>query len=253
MGRAASSGGAAAAALSISPRRSSCQGAVHAPLLFLRRFVLFCAVFSAVLPGVDAQGDFWSKLVRNIERSSNLNTQPGSTLERDVQALIFFFNNTCTEAVENAGSNNPYRGAFSLKSQWLQQQGWESIVRAHSSVQVQCRSLYMEGGEELAAKHCFWNIQSLEEGTVNGTRYPNPRWTIIEDCCEKLQRPVLQIRDAVWATTRGVGRAYRAATAAIAQGSNQLLADDVAYVPKLDCTSPENIFDPVRRSRVYTL
>jgi hypothetical protein len=72
-------------------------------------------------------------------------------------------------------------------------------VQAHSDVAVQCRGLYMEGGEEFTAKHCFWNIQSLATSIV----YPSPQWTIVETCCEQLNRPLLQVHDAVWATTRG--------------------------------------------------
>jgi hypothetical protein len=144
--------------------------------------------FGLLLPPVaDAQGlAFWTELVDNIARSSNLNTRPGSTIERDVQALIFFFNNTCTASQGDPNdAANPYRGAFAQVSQWRQNEGWQSIVEAHSNVQVQCRTLYMEGGEEFAAKHCFWNIGSLEQmGGANGTslvpliRYPDPEWTM---------------------------------------------------------------------------
>ena len=122
------------------------------------------------------------------------------TCRLSVQALVSFFNNTCTEAQESDGdASNPYRGAFAQVSQWRQQKGWSSIVKAHSDVAVQCRGLYMEGGEEFTAKHCFWNIQSLANATV----YPSPQWTIVETCCEQLDRPVLRVSDAVWATTRG--------------------------------------------------
>ena len=148
---------------------------------------------------------WWNTLILNIARSSLLNTRPGSTVERDVQALIFFFNNTCTASqADPSDIFNPYRGAFAQVSQWREQKGWRSIVQAHSNVVVQCRALYMEGGEEFIAKHCFWNIQSMPWNPINnGTVYPSPQWTIVEDCCELLQRPVLRVNDAVWATTRG--------------------------------------------------
>ena len=179
----------------------------------------------------------WAALVDDIAHSSLLSTRPGSTLERDVQALIYFFNNTCTAQAILDDASNPYRGAFAQVSQWRQQTGWRSIVEAHSSVAVQCRALYMEGGNEFVAKHCFWNIQSLSG--VNGTVYPSPRWTIVEDCCEQLDRPVLRVLDAVWATTRGVGRAHRKPPMTTA---NLADADDYAYVPKIDCDQPINSF-----------
>lgn len=153
---------------------------------------------------VAQNNNYWAQLIDNIARSSLLNTAPGSTLERDVQALIHFFNNTCTTAQEeDADASNPYRGAFAQVSLWREQRGWNSIVQAHSDVAVQCRALYMEGGEEFVAKHCFWNIESLESADDSNIVYPTPRWTIVEDCCERLDRPVLRVRDAVWATTRG--------------------------------------------------
>ena len=70
----------------------------------------------------------WTALIENIARSSLLNTQPGSTLERDVQALIVFFNNTCTAAQSDANdAANPYRGAFAQISQWRQNKGWARV------------------------------------------------------------------------------------------------------------------------------
>ena len=176
---------------------------------------------------------YWALLGDDITRSSRLKRAPGSTFERDVQALIKFFNVTCTESQEDpTDAANPYRGAFAQVSQWRQQQGWSSIVSAHADVAVQCRRLNMEGGEEFTAKHCFWNIQSLANRTV----YPSPQWTIVEDCCERLQRPVMHVHDAVWATTRGVGRFRRRApgvTTGVA--ATYAPADDDAYVPALDC------------------
>ena len=179
---------------------------------------------------------YWAQLRQDVERSSRLNVYQGSTLERDTQALIEFFNNTCTTAQSNADDAvNPYRGAFAQVSLWREQKGWQSIVAAHSDVAVQCRGLYMEGGEEFVAKHCFWNIRSLENSTV----YPDPRWSIVEDCCERLQRPILAVNDAVWATTRGVGRVRRAPPGSPATTTFDD-ADDEAYVPKLDCEAAVN-------------
>lgn len=187
-----------------------------------------------LLPRASAQSlAYWAELQQDVARSESLNTVPGQTLERDVQALIDFFNNTCTESqADSNDASNPYRGAFAQVSQWRQQKGWESIVAAHSDVAVQCRGLYMEGGEEFTAKHCFWNIRSLPNATV----YPSPQWTIVETCCERLERPVLKVHDAVWATTRGVGRVQRAppGTAATAMLAT---ADDEGYVPAIDCDS----------------
>lgn len=182
----------------------------------------------------------WPELLQDIERSSYIDGAPGSTLERDVYALIDFFNNTCTEARANKlDAANPYRGAFAQVSQWRQQQGWATIVQAHSDVAVQCRGLYMEGGEEFTAKHCFWNIQSLANETV----YPSPQWTIVETCCERLERPVLRVRDAVWATTGSVGRVCPAKYQ-VNGACSFAIPTDSEYVPKLNCDEPSNELNP---------
>eukprot|EP00966_Prymnesium_polylepis_P048011 1111651-Prymnesium_polylepis.1 len=215
----------------------------------------------------------WDALAAAIASSSLLNIRPGSTIERDIRALVNFFNNT---AAASQGSlqdpSNPYRGAFAQVSEWREQQGWSSIVTAHSSVAVRCKTLYMQDGEEFvkrcvppprmlsspvarpgssrpdlkstayARRHCFWSIDSLQ--ATDGERifiYPSPRWTIVEDCCEQLERPVLRVHDAVWATTRGVGRMWaRPPTTAGAAIGGSDVADDFRYVPKLDCSEPLN-------------
>eukprot|EP00966_Prymnesium_polylepis_P119262 2755906-Prymnesium_polylepis.1 len=142
----------------------------------------------------------WGALIANIATSSLLNVRPGTTIEQDIQALIDFFNKT---AAESQDPSNPYRGAFAQISEWRQQDGWSSIVSAHSNVAVRCKTLYMDGAEEFVKKHCYWNIQSKESSGTREFVYPSPQWTIVEDCCEKLERPVLRVHDAVWATTRG--------------------------------------------------
>ena len=201
------------------------------PAAKLRRLMLL-----GLAAGASGQAIDWLDLMYDIQRSSLLNTAPGTTLERDVQALIDFFNNTCTASQANANdAANPYRGAFAQVSQWRQQKGWSSIVQAHSNVAVQCRGLYMEGGVEFTSKDCFWNIQSLANSTV----YPSPQWTIVEACCESLTRPMLPVYDAVWATTRGVGRVRRTPTDQGAASAFDV-ADDFDYVPKLDCDEPIN-------------
>ena len=48
--------------------------------------------------------------------------------------------------------SNPYRGAMARMSEWKHQEGWSSIVTAHSEVAVQCKALYMEGGTEFKAR-----------------------------------------------------------------------------------------------------
>ena len=221
------------------------------------------------LAGSCAMAIDWDALAGAIASSSLLNIRPGSTIERDIRALVSFFNNT---AAASQGSlqdpSSPYRGAFAQVSEWREQQGWSSIVTAHSSVAVRCKTLYMQDGEEFvkrcvkhshskshtvpatriahrhphACRHCFWNIDSLR--TTDGERtfvYPSPRWTIVEDCCEQLERPVLRVHDAVWATTRGVGRMWaRPPTTAGAAVGGFDVADDFRYVPKLDCSEPLN-------------
>jgi len=47
--------------------------------------------------------------------------------------------------------SNPYRGAMARMSEWKHQEGWSSIVTAHSEVAVQCKALYTEGGVEFKA------------------------------------------------------------------------------------------------------
>ena len=69
------------------------------------------------------------------------------------------------------------------------------------------------GGVEL------WNIDSFTQNGTNGTsipllKYPDPHWSIVVECCEQLNRPTLRITDAVFATTKGVGRAHRPGTQA---------------------------------------
>ena len=86
----------------------------------------------------------WSKLTQDIAASSLLRIYPGSTIERDMRALIDLFNKTAAAASSTNDSANPYRGAFAQVSEWRQQQGWTSIVTAHSSVAVRCKTLFMQ-------------------------------------------------------------------------------------------------------------
>ena len=140
----------------------------------------------------------WQRLNEDIAEWSFLRTIPGSTAEGEWHALVVLFNATCNEW-PGPTATSPYRGAFAQTAVWSNQRGWETILAAHTSVPVQCRALYLEGGEEFAAKHCFWHIDTFERRI----EYPTPQWTIVEDCCEALDRPLLRVNDAVWATTRG--------------------------------------------------
>jgi len=195
----------------------------------------------------------WDALRENIVRSSLLASNEesylfrhGLTVESDIRAMIYFFNNTAASAIGKTESN-PYRGAFAQISEWKHQSGWESIVRAHSNVAVQCKQLYLEGGQEFVAKMCYWNVDAVRGADDSEVlRYPEPEWTIVYDCCNRLERPVLQLTDAVWATTRGVGRLWRAATAE-GESSNPGVywrADDFDYVPMMDCDSDINADTP---------
>ena len=104
-------------------------------------------------------------------------------------------------------------------------------MAAHSRVAVQCKALQLEGGEEFVKSHCYWNIRSeLSVGDDMLLVYPSPQWTVIEDCCELIERPILHIHDAVWATTRGVGRAFRTTGSSVVTGLAPV--DDFDYVPK---------------------
>ena len=59
----------------------------------------------------------------------------------------------CTDApMQGTTPSNPYRGAMARMSEWKHQEGWSSIVTAHSEVAVQCKALYMEGGTEFKAR-----------------------------------------------------------------------------------------------------
>lgn len=99
---------------------------------------------------------------------------------------------------------------------------------------MQCNALYLEGGVEFVRKFCYQNIQTSVNTTGFRTdSFPSPQWTIIEDCCELFERPIIHITDAVFATTLGVGRAHRG-------GDFQAEANDFRYVPKLDCSEPIN-------------
>ena len=226
---------------------------------------------------------YWSELALDITRSSTLTTGPGMTLETDTLALIAFFNKTAAaSAAMEWDVMNPYRGAFADEgSKWRHQDGWKSILSAHSNVRVQCQALYMAGGEEFTAKFCFWKVGSLQSTnattgvTTRETRFPIPEWTIVRECCEPVARPVLRLHDAVWATTNGVGRFFRtsaheadsskdpwnelqARRAASPTTAHHLLlhhhhlrltpppplppqADDYEYVPQFDCTKKEII------------
>ena len=124
----------------------------------------------------------------------------------------------CTNALlQGTTPSNPYRGAMARMSEWKHQEGWSSIVTAHSEVAVQCKALYMEGGTEFKAKNCYWNVDALRSADpiqaganqvppvgvgeypypddAEVLRYPDPWWSIVFDCCELLQRPVLQLSD----------------------------------------------------------
>ena len=122
----------------------------------------------------------WERLAENIITSSLLpgNKQSflfkhGLTVETDTLALVAFFNNTAASyeacpptatpptrpaiahsaarARQGTTPSNPYRGAMARMSEWKHQEGWSSIVTAHSEVAVQCKALYMEGGTEFKA------------------------------------------------------------------------------------------------------
>lgn len=56
----------------------------------------------------------------------------------------------------------------------------------------------------------------------------------------------------MWATTSGVGRAHRTAVA-LGAGSQQLMADDYAYVPKLHCDMPVNLGNPDCDSTIHNV
>ena len=110
-------------------------------------------------------------------------------------------------------------------------------MAAHSRVAVQCKALQLEGGEEFVKSHCYWNIRSeLSVGDDMLLVYPSPQWSVIEDCCELIERPILHIHDAVWATTRGVGRAFRTTGSSAVTGLAQV--DDFDYVPKYERAPP---------------
>ena len=129
-------GAAAAAATSddAGPPRARRRGASSGLTHFFRWPPQLLSLLLLLLAAAPAGAqNVWELITENIAKSSQLNTAPGTTLERDVQALIFFFNNTCTAAQSDANdAANPYRGAFAQISQWRQNKGWASIVRAQN-------------------------------------------------------------------------------------------------------------------------
>ena len=68
--------------------------------------------------------------------------------------------------------SNPYRGAMARMSEWKHQEGWSSIVTAHSEVAVQCKALYTEGGVEFKAGAP--PLQPAESWPLTPISFPSP-------------------------------------------------------------------------------
>ena len=214
----------------------------------LGAFPLFARPPAARRLAVDAQTN-WDQITENIARSALLNTAPGLTTSATCRRSFSSSTTPARGAQSDANdAANPYRGAFAQISLWRREQGGESIGRAQRCPCSARRCRWRAARN--SRRHASGTIDSLQQ-TVNGTlvplyRYPDPHWSIVVECCEQLERPTLRIADAVFATTRGVGRAHRVGSqkqidSAVGTRNGLALADDYDYVTKLDCTQAENI------------
>ena len=112
-----------------------------------------------------------------------------STIDREFKALVDLFNQT------TGGPREVYRGAFeglqeglppTSRSLWKQMEGWSTILTAHTSTMALCTVLKLEGNVSFTRQLCYDNINASSVGPL----FPDPRWSIIEDCCLKFNRTV---------------------------------------------------------------
>ena len=90
------------------------------------------------------------------------------------------------------------RRAASL-NKWKHMDGWETILTAHTSTLALCTELKIDGNVSFTRDLCYDTINA----TASGPRFPNPRWSIIEDCCLKFNRTVGHGESAFFWTAYG--------------------------------------------------
>jgi hypothetical protein len=120
-----------------------------------------------------------------------------TTIDREFKALVDIFNQT------TGGPRDVYRGAFeghnhtiaalgmaarraASLNQWKRMDGWETILTAHTSTSALCTALKLEGNVSFTREFCYETINASSQGPL----FPNPRWSIIEDCCLKFNRTI---------------------------------------------------------------
>ena len=122
-----------------------------------------------------------------------------STIDREIKALVDLFNQT------TGAPRDVYRGAFegldefkaatnpallsrrqASLNQWKRSAGWDSIIDAHTSTLTLCTSLKLDGNVTFSRSLCYENI----DATAQGPLFPDPAWSVIEDCCLKFNRTV---------------------------------------------------------------
>ncbi len=130
-----------------------------------------------------------------------------ATIDREFKALVDIFNQT------TGGPRDVYRGAFeghndtnaasglaarraASLNQWKHMDGWETILTAHTSTSALCTELKLEGNVNFTRDFCYGNVNASSLGPL----FPDPRWSIIEDCCLKFNRTVGHGLDAFFWT-----------------------------------------------------
>ena len=118
-----------------------------------------------------------------------------STIDREFKALVDLFNQT------TGGPRSVYRGAYeglggglSTRSLWTHKNGWDTILSAHTATKALCTELkldFVQGGatqtnRTFTRDSCYEHINASSVGPI----FPDPEWSIIEDCCLKFNRTV---------------------------------------------------------------
>ena len=157
----------------------------------------------------------WVRTVREFycDQTCEARLLSASTIDREFKALVDLFNQT------TGGARDVYRGAFeglddfkagdgattrreASQNQWKHMRGWESILTAHTSTLALCTELKLDANGDtnvnFTRSFCYDNINA----SAAGPRFPDPRWSIIEDCCLKYNRTVGHGNDAFFWTDR---------------------------------------------------
>ena len=158
----------------------------------------------------------WVEIVRDFYCDSKCEArlQLAPIIDREFKALVDLFNQT------TGGPRDVYRGAFegldrmhassgtltrraASLNKWKHMEGWESILTAHTSALTLCTKLKLDGSDPFVTNEkadgtarsnfCYANINA----STIGPMFPNPRWSVIEDCCLKYNQTVRQPRPRV--------------------------------------------------------